>query len=114
MASRRSLGGGRILGSSKTLSPAVAASQRPGNNSLLSPSESSISLSSQTSSTPVSTDLEDISARVALDEHGPSAAATASSKLMCPICNEEMVCGGNCLVQDHSANDHIGNPSTTE
>ena len=106
MASRRSLGGGRVLGSGRNLSPAVspAPSQVPNtqvpnaqrnhvrNASLLSPSESSLSLSSQTSNSPASTaDVrEDIGSKVPL---GPSenAAARASNRLACPICNEEMV-----------------------
>ncbi|KAL1305478.1 hypothetical protein AAFC00_002354 [Neodothiora populina] len=95
MASRRSLGGGRILGSGKSLSPsmavATAGNVHTRNTSLLSPSESSVSLSSQTSTTPISSETEDLASRVALDDHGPSAAASASSRLMCPICNEEMV-----------------------
>ena len=51
-----------------------------------------MSLSSQTSNSPASTTetREDISSRVLA---GPSenAVASASSKLVCPICNEEMV-----------------------
>lgn len=97
MAARRSLGGGRVLGSGKNLSPAVAANQHQQhtrNTSLLSPSESSVSLSSQTSSAPLSTETEDLISRVAVDDHGPSAAASASSRLVCPICNEQMVCAG--------------------
>jgi rabenosyn-5 len=51
-----------------------------------------MSLSSQTSNSPASTaeTKEDISSRVL---SGPSdiAAASASSRLVCPICNEEMV-----------------------
>lgn len=106
MASRRSLGGGRVLGSGRNLSPAVSlappqaqALQAPQaqhshvrNASLLSPSESSLSLSSQTSNSPASTAeaREDIGSKVLL---GPSenAAARASNRLACPICNEEMV-----------------------
>lgn len=97
MAARRSLGGGRVLGSGKSLAPPapapppkpVSAARSPG---LLSPSESSVSLSSQTSSTPVSTENEDLTSRIALDEHGSAqAAAAASSRMVCPICNEEMV-----------------------
>ncbi|OAL47434.1 FYVE-domain-containing protein [Pyrenochaeta sp. DS3sAY3a] len=95
MASRRSLGGGRVLGSGKNLSPAVSpqpAAAHRRNASLLSPSESSVSLSSQTSNSPASTTetREDISSQVLL---GPSenAAARASSRLVCPICNEDMV-----------------------
>lgn len=96
MASRRSLGGGRVLGSGKSLEPPLPPSKpvtAVRNTGLLSPSESSISLSSQTSSTPFSTETEDITSRVALDEHGSAqAAAAASSRMVCPICNEEMVC----------------------
>lgn len=110
MASRRSLGGGRVLGSGRNLSPAVSpappqALQAPQaqhshvrNASLLSPSESSLSLSSQTSNSPASTaeNREDIGSKVLL---GPSenAAARASNRLACPICNEEMVCHSSCL-----------------
>ncbi|KAJ4377144.1 carboxypeptidase Y-deficient [Didymella sp. IMI 355093] len=104
MASRRSLGGGRVLGSGRNLSPAVSPAppqtlQAPQaqhchvrNASLLSPSESSLSLSSQTSNSPASTaeTREDIGSKVLL---GPSenAAARASNRLACPICNEEMM-----------------------
>lgn len=85
-----------MLGSGKNLSPAVAAKQQQHsrNTSLLSPSESSVSLNSQASSTPISTETEDLTSRVAIDDHGPSAVASASSRLVCPICNEEMVCSG--------------------
>ncbi|KAF1926902.1 uncharacterized protein M421DRAFT_422145 [Didymella exigua CBS 183.55] len=104
MASRRSLGGGRVLGSGRNLSSAVTpappqalqAPQAPHSNvrnaSLLSPSDSSLSLSSQTSNSPASTaeTREDIGSKVLL---GPSenTAARASNRLACPICNEEMV-----------------------
>src|ERR1700761_8137224 len=93
MASRRSLGGGRVLGTGKNLAPPPPPSKAPLRSpGLLSPSESSVSLSSQTSSTPVSTENEDITSRVALDEHGSAqAAAAASSRMVCPICSEEMV-----------------------
>lgn len=84
MASRRSLGGGRVLGSGRTLSPAVIP-QRP---QQLTPSESSVSLSSHTSTT----ETDDIASRVALDANAsPVGAAAASSRLVCPICNEGMV-----------------------
>ncbi|KAF2222773.1 vacuolar segregation protein PEP7 [Elsinoe ampelina] len=92
MAARRSLGGGRVLGSGRGLAPpAPSKPQHQRTGSLLSPSESSVSLSSQTSSTPVSTQDEDIMSKVAVGDQGPSALAAASSKLMCPICSEEMV-----------------------
>ena len=57
-----------------------------------------MSLSSQTSSTPLSVEHEHITSRVALDEQGSAqAAAGASSRMMCPICNEEMV--RSCIIQ---------------
>ena len=88
MAARRSLGGGRVLGPAPPPKP-VAAIRSP---AILSPSESSVSLSSQTSSTPISTENEDLTSRIALDEQGTAqAAAAASSRMVCPICNEEMV-----------------------
>lgn len=93
--SGRKLGGGRILGSGKSLAPpAPPAHQRTA--SLLSPSESTLSLDSQISASPLATsplaeNIQDLSSRVSLENGGPSAVAAASSKLLCPICNEEMV-----------------------
>jgi rabenosyn-5 len=82
-----------VLGSGKNLAPPVPIKPQLRPSGALSPSNSSISLSSQTSSTPISTENEDITARVALDEHGTAqAAAAASSRMVCPICNDEMVC----------------------
>ena len=90
--SARKLGGGRVLGSGKTPSPSVAISSK-GNLSLLSPTTSSISLSSSASTTPLSTEAQDLSSRISLDQNDgiSAAAAAASSRLMCPICNEDMV-----------------------
>lgn len=89
MASARRIGGGRVLGSGRSLSPADALI--PKNASVVSPSESSISLSSQVS-TPLSTEPQDLSSRVSLDHGDPSTAkASTSARLVCPICNEEMV-----------------------
>ncbi|KAK4972886.1 carboxypeptidase Y-deficient [Elasticomyces elasticus] len=90
MAARRSLGGGRVLGSGKSLAP---PSKQPANNiGLLSPSESSVSLNSQASSAPLSVQNEDLASQVALAGPGSAqAAAAASSRMVCPICNEEMV-----------------------
>lgn len=91
--SRRALGGGRVLGSGRSLSPAVPPPQRP-NANLLSPSESSISLNSQTSVSPLPSDTQDLTSRISLENGegpGSTAAAAASARLMCPICNEEMV-----------------------
>ena len=84
-----------MLGSGKSLAPPVPtrAQQATPDPGLLSPSESTVSLGSYTSSTPISIENEDLASRVALDEHGTAqAAAAASSRMVCPICNEEMVC----------------------
>ena len=93
--SGRKLGGGRVLGSGKGLGPpAPPAHHRT--NDLISPSESTLSLSSRDSTTsplatsPLPETLQDLSSKVSLENGGPSVTA-ASSKLVCPICNEEMV-----------------------
>ncbi|KAF2146779.1 uncharacterized protein K452DRAFT_282979 [Aplosporella prunicola CBS 121167] len=93
MTSRRSLGGGRTLGSAKALSPAVSPRpQQHRNSSLLSPSESSVSLASQSSFSAASTaEPQDLASRVTLEQNDNVAVASASSRLVCPICNEEMV-----------------------
>ena len=90
--SGRKLGGGRVLGSGRSLSPAVAALPKR-NSALLSPSASSVSLNSSASTSHTSTEPQDLASRISLDQFdGASAAATAaSSRLVCPICNEEMV-----------------------
>ncbi|OQO02195.1 hypothetical protein B0A48_11748 [Cryoendolithus antarcticus] len=90
MAARRSLGGGRVLSSGKGLAPPPPEPFHPPVTGLLSPSESSVSLNSQASSTPASTDHEDLASRVALGGHGTTVAA-ATSRMVCPICNEEMM-----------------------
>ncbi|KAL8947512.1 MAG: hypothetical protein Q9222_006217 [Ikaeria aurantiellina] len=88
--SARKLGGGRILGSGKNLSPA-AANLPPRTTSLQSPSASSISVNSSIST---STDPQDLNSRVSFDQNdrnnGPYPASAAST-LVCPICNEEML-----------------------
>ncbi|KAI9715568.1 MAG: hypothetical protein M1812_005872 [Candelaria pacifica] len=89
----RKLGGGRVLGSGRSLSPAVPVQQKkhPG---LPTPSPSTVSVSSQASRSQLTVEDEDLGSRVSLDHNGGSAAAgvaAASSKLVCPICNEEMV-----------------------
>ena len=88
--SGRKIGGGRILGSGRSLSPA----QLPQTSSLHSPSASTLSVNSSATSQP-STDLNDLSSRVSIgqsDENAAAAAATAaaSARLFCPICNEDM------------------------
>ena len=78
-----------MLGSGRSLSPALP----PRNSSLLSPSASTVSVDSTATSQP-STDVQDLSSRVSLDhsdDGAAAAAATASSRLVCPICNEDMV-----------------------
>jgi rabenosyn-5 len=110
MAARK-LGGGRILGSGKSLAPAAPspAAHR------LSHTESTLSISSDVSTpsglSPLATPPlvpenlaqgPDLNDRVDL-ENGSSGPAVnaASTRLVCPICNEEMVgprdnwgCGG--------------------
>lgn len=78
-----------MLGSGKNLAPPPTYPAR--NSSLLSPSASTLSISSSTSQP--STDTQDISSRISLDqsENENAAMAAASSRLVCPICNEEMV-----------------------
>ena len=88
MASRK-LGSGRVLGSGKSPAPAVAAHQK--NSNLFSPSDSSLSLSSQVSNSQISLGLPDISLREPLDNGDPSIPEAASLTLVCPICNENMV-----------------------
>lgn len=112
-ASGRSLGGGRILGSGRSLSPAVASPPPPPqqqqqaphtpqhkrNTSLLSPAPSESSRSEQGSgeSTATTIDAQDLGSRVSLGRDGnvtnaqAAVAAAATSRLVCPICNDEMV-----------------------
>jgi len=94
--SGRKLGGGRILGSGKSLAPpAPLAHLRT--SSLVSPAESLVSGDSRDSTmSPLATsplpDInQDLSSVVSLQNGGSSAVATAGTKLLCPICNEEMV-----------------------
>ena len=101
MASGRSLGGGRILGSGRSLSPAVLPSQAHKRNSTVlspAPSESSLGSASPANESTTTLDAQDLGSRVSLgkEEHvggGGQAAvsAAAGSRLVCPICNEEMV-----------------------
>lgn len=88
-----------MLGSGRSLSPNTAAFPPP-NSSLLSPSGSSLSVNSSTSTSQQSTDAQDLSSRVSLEQNDENnvAAATASTRLVCPICNEEMVRSGYNLV----------------
>ncbi|KAK3664935.1 carboxypeptidase Y-deficient [Elasticomyces elasticus] len=91
--SAEKLGRRPSVGQRESLAPPAPPSKQPVNNiGLLSPSESSVSLNSQASSAPLSVQNEDLASQVALDGHGSAqAAAAASSRMVCPICNEEMV-----------------------
>ena len=88
-----------MLGSGSSLSPNVPALP-PRNSSLLSPSASSVSVNSSTSTSQQSTDTQDLSSRISLDQNDEhnAAVAAASTRLICPICNEEMVRSGYDLV----------------
>ncbi|KAI4105244.1 MAG: hypothetical protein LQ339_003575 [Xanthoria mediterranea] len=101
MAARK-LGGGRVLGSGRNLSPAAAALPPP-SASLQSPSVSSVSVGSSVST---ATDLQDTSARISFEQsdenNGRPAAAAARSTLVCPICSEEMIR----LLSSHRHLDH--------
>lgn len=81
-----------MLGSSRSLSPAVAAHPQR-TSSLLSPSASTVSVSSSVSTSQPSSDAQDLSSRVSLDHNDESNAVgvAAGSRLVCPICNEDMV-----------------------
>ncbi|KKA24332.1 Vacuolar segregation protein (Pep7) [Rasamsonia emersonii CBS 393.64] len=90
----RTLGGGRVLGSGKNLSPAVPAPSPQPRARALSPSASSVSLSSQASASQFSPEAQDLTSRISLEngETSISAAPAASAPhLACPICSEEMV-----------------------
>lgn len=91
--SGRKLGGGRILGSGKSLAPPAPPAHRI--SDFTSPAESIVS-SAGSSASPLATSPlpeinQDLSSVVSLQNGGPSSVAAASSKLLCPICNEEMV-----------------------
>jgi len=94
--SRRTLGGGRVLGSGKNLTPsAPPKSPSPLPPHVLSPSASTLSLESASgTSTPPSSGSQDIISRVSVDHGAPDlslAATAAGDRLVCPICNDEMV-----------------------
>lgn len=88
--SRRTLGGGRVLGNPSAL--ATAPSPQP--KRVLSPAASSVSLNSQTSTSQLSSEAQDLTSRISLDNGDTSisaAPAAPGAQLSCPICNEEMV-----------------------
>ncbi|KAI2774495.1 hypothetical protein F4815DRAFT_397886 [Daldinia loculata] len=95
MSSRR-LGGGRILGSGKGLAPpAPPAIQRERAASPSAPSDSTLSIGSPATSispgtpSPLASFAQDLTSNVSLG--GPSTGGQSGSKLVCPICEEEMV-----------------------
>ena len=96
--SKRTLGGGRVLGSGATLNPALPpkplAQTQAQAQAHLSPSASTLSVDSSGVSTPPSSESQDLASRVSLDHADTSLAAAATAagaKMVCPICNEEMV-----------------------
>lgn len=96
--SGRTIGGGRVIGSGRSLGPPPPPpkSSSPLPTHVLSPSPSNLSLDTAGSgaSTPPSSDPQDIASRVSLDNgssHLTLAAAAAGGRMVCPICSEEMV-----------------------
>ncbi|OJJ60546.1 hypothetical protein ASPSYDRAFT_42298 [Aspergillus sydowii CBS 593.65] len=92
--SRRTLGGGRVLGSANTRTPAATLTSPQQRPNILSPSASTLSLNSQTSASQVSTETQDLTSRISLENGSapiPAAPAAAGAQLSCPICSEEMV-----------------------
>ncbi|KAI9726722.1 MAG: carboxypeptidase Y-deficient [Cirrosporium novae-zelandiae] len=91
--SRRILGGGRVLGSGNSLPPPSVGQASKPSSYPLSPTASSASLNSQVSNPHAPNNNQDISSRISLDNPdapNPAAIASASARLVCPICNEEM------------------------
>lgn len=89
--SRRTLGGGRVLGTPSALSSAPSPQSKP---RVLSPTASSVSLSSQTSASQFSSETQDLTSRISLENGDTSisaAPAAPGAQLSCPICSEEMV-----------------------
>ncbi|EIT79437.1 FYVE finger-containing protein [Aspergillus oryzae 3.042] len=92
--SRRTLGGGRILGSANALSPSASTPSPQPKPRLLSPTASSVSLSSQASASQFSSETQDLTSRISLDNVGTFFFFFFFfffAQLACPICSEEMV-----------------------
>ncbi|KAI1163781.1 FYVE zinc finger protein [Nemania serpens] len=94
--SGRKLGGGRVLGSGKGLAPPVSpAVRRERAASPSAPSDSTLSIGSPATSlspsmsSPLPDLAQDLTSNVSLA--GPSDISNANSRLVCPICNEEML-----------------------
>ncbi|KAH8424260.1 carboxypeptidase Y-deficient [Aspergillus melleus] len=93
--SRRTLGGGRVLGTANALSPSTSVPSPQPKPRVLSPSASSLSLSSQASASQFSSETQDLTSRISLENASssiPAPPAAAGAQLACPICSEEMVC----------------------
>ncbi|PGH09457.1 hypothetical protein GX51_00562 [Blastomyces parvus] len=92
---KRTLGGGRVLGSGRSLTPTVPTPSPQRDSRFHSPSPSNVSLNSQGAASHISTDTQDIVSRISLENGDSSisraATAAGSSRLACPICNEEML-----------------------
>ncbi|KAJ5692681.1 hypothetical protein N7462_002104 [Penicillium macrosclerotiorum] len=89
--SRRTLGGGRVLGTPSALASAPSPQPKP---RVLSPTTSSVSLSSQTSASQFSSETQDLTSRISVENGGTSISAVPAApgaQLSCPICNEEML-----------------------
>ncbi|SPO01464.1 related to vacuolar segregation protein PEP7 [Cephalotrichum gorgonifer] len=94
----RKLGGGRILGSGKGLSAShsrdASTSSLPVVGSPIPPSDTSIDLNSVTGSPAPSASLpdlpQDLATNISIGRPGRSSKSD-SQKLLCPICNEEML-----------------------
>ncbi|CRK34461.1 hypothetical protein BN1723_014855 [Verticillium longisporum] len=92
--SGRKLGGGRVLGSGKGLAPPTASAVRQRASSPFAPSESTVSITSASTSPPVSSPAPDFAAQDLtsnINLGGPPKSGDNSSKLVCPICEEEMM-----------------------
>ncbi|KAM0284026.1 hypothetical protein ACHAQH_002221 [Verticillium albo-atrum] len=92
--SGRKLGGGRVLGSGKGLAPPTTSAVRQRAASPFAPSESTMSITSSSTSPPISSPApdfaaQDLTSNISLG--GPSKSVANSSKLVCPICEEEMM-----------------------
>lgn len=101
--SARKLGGGRIIGNGKGLAPPQPhprpSKPRPRETSPYAPSDASStdhystsqnSISPPSSSTPIADfGPQDLASRISIG--GPSDADASSPRLVCPICDDEMV-----------------------
>ncbi|PON25842.1 hypothetical protein TGAM01_v205279 [Trichoderma gamsii] len=86
----RRLGGGRILGSGKSLGPTPPARS----SSPFAPSESTVSVASSSISPPASGSLADLSQDIGSSISvgaQPKGSSADPSSLLCPICSEEML-----------------------